>query len=166
MVILLGTLQYLFFAPSCSFQVLHSMCVCCSAVITRPDSVVLFTGALLSELSISPRSIMLSSKDLGEFTAIISAPLTGAAGEVKLFTCNAAGTPLRYVADMQQQSNAAPPSSSSVYAVSLALQGPQLGSLSSSPGVRLFTVVLGTDGNATGAMAQLELIAGGMPARY
>jgi hypothetical protein len=113
-----------------------------------------FTGALVGELSISPRSIMLSSEDLITFTATINAPLTAADGDVKLYTCNAAGTPLQYIANMQQQSNAPPPSSSSVYSVSLALQGPQLGSSSSSPGVRLFTVVLGVGNNATGVIAR------------
>jgi hypothetical protein len=119
-------------------------------------------GDLSGQLSIFPPLIMLGSKGLLNFTMNFITDLAAAAGDVKLFTSIAAGKPLEYIADMEQQSTATPPSSSSVYTVSLALQGPQLGSLSSSPGVRLFTVVVGNDSKATGATAQLELIAGMM----
>uniref|UniRef100_A0A383VLH2 Sushi domain-containing protein n=1 Tax=Tetradesmus obliquus TaxID=3088 RepID=A0A383VLH2_TETOB len=48
----------------------------------------------------------------------------------------------------------------STYSASLALQGPQLGSLSSSPGVLRFTAVVGAGNTATGAVARLDLLPG------
>jgi hypothetical protein len=89
-----------------------------------------------------------------KFTAAL--PVT--AGTVKLFTCSAAGDPQQYLADIQADSAA----SSSSISANLALQGHQLGSLSSSPRVLLFTVVVGDNANTgvTGATAQLEMLPG------
>ncbi|WIA40167.1 hypothetical protein OEZ86_013564 [Tetradesmus obliquus] len=48
----------------------------------------------------------------------------------------------------------------STYSASLALQGPQLGSLGSRPGVLRFTAVVGAENSTTGAVARLELLPG------
>ncbi|WIA42690.1 hypothetical protein OEZ86_008644 [Tetradesmus obliquus] len=48
----------------------------------------------------------------------------------------------------------------SIYSASLALQGPQLSSLSSSPGVLHFTAVVGTGNRTTCAVARLEPLPG------
>jgi hypothetical protein len=87
-----------------------------------------------------------------KFSTILSAT----AGTVKLFTCSAAGDPQQYIADMQPKETGG-----SSYSASLALQGPQLGSLSSSLGLLHFTAVVGACNKPTGAVARLELLPGG-----
>jgi hypothetical protein len=103
-------------------------------------------------LSVSPASVIVMSAVKVDFTMKFNASLLATAGPSKLFTCSAAGDPLQYLSDMQLAA-----AGGSTYSASLALQGPQLGNLSSSPGVLRFTVLVGGNNRATGAVAQLKL---------
>ncbi|WIA20647.1 hypothetical protein OEZ85_005025 [Tetradesmus obliquus] len=106
-------------------------------------------------LSTNPTNVIVKSKAQILFTLQFNASLAAAAGPVKLFTCSAAGDPLQYLIDMEPTAPGG-----ITYSASLALHGPQLGSLSSSPGVLRFTAVVGAGSRATGAVAQLELLPG------
>jgi hypothetical protein len=106
-------------------------------------------------LSVTPTNIIAESEVQINFTMKFNSTLSAKAGPVKLFTCSAAGDPLQYLTDMLPAATAG-----STYLASLALQGPQLGSLSSSPGVLRFTAVVGTSNKPTGAVARLELLPG------
>jgi hypothetical protein len=91
------------------------------------------------------------------FTMKFHTALPVTAGTVKLYTCTAAGKPLQHLAEMYMQGDSA----GSMYSASLALQDPEMSSISSKPGMLHFTVLLGAADAATGATAQLELLPGG-----
>jgi hypothetical protein len=111
--------------------------------------------AFSGKLAITPAEVIVKSAVQIKFTLKFNASLPAAAGAVKLFISSAVGSPLQDLADMQPAGT-----DDSTYAASLALQGPQLGSLSSRPGVLRFTAVLGARNTTTGALAQLELLPG------
>jgi hypothetical protein len=108
---------------------------------------------LAGTLSVTPASAIVKSAVQIKFAMAFKASLPGISGPVKLFTASAVGAFLQYVTDLQAAAG-------SSYVASLALQGSQLGSLSSSPGVLRFTAVVGAGNTATGAVAQLELLPG------
>jgi hypothetical protein len=129
-----------------------SFCTCLHA-----PSLYLFAGSevVSGTLSIAPASIIVKSDAQISLAMKFNASLPAEAAPVKLFTCSAAGDPLQYITELQQTA-----ADGNAYSASLALHGPQLGSLSSSPGVLRFTVVVGDGNRATGATAQLELLQG------
>jgi hypothetical protein len=110
---------------------------------------------LTGKLLVTPASIIVKSQVQVDFIMKFNASLSATAGPVKLFTCSATDDPLQYLSVMQTAA-----ASANSYSASLAMQGPQLGSLSSSPGVLHFTAVVGTGNNATGAVAETELLPG------